>query len=372
MCNGVDAVMKYDGTTVSALGGSPPAGAHKVHVHKGRVWLLEKDKMKASFSSLNTPEEWSGGSSGSIEFKYILKEGDPLYDTNTFVDLQVFLFGDHVALYSGSDPTGSGDYALAQLIKGSGVVATDANINLGTDMAFLHSSGVKSLRQVVTTGQLNINNISETIDPLIRRLIRQNVSGRYAVAHYPKMGLGMLLIDDRIFLYDYARQAWSRIEDADVYGIFSNISGDVFFTGNGYLYQFDSGWSFDGNDVTMEWRKGWIRVSRQGKYFYPKFAELINGHGPVSTIRMTTRFDSSTSIAGNNYPFNTNSVPVLMDEMPPDIWDNCFYMDAEPYVPVRIPLFGKGKSIEISFTNISSDGPIEINDITIQGVLGGL
>jgi len=74
-CNGVDApLISTDGTTWTALGGSPPATAFKPHVHKGRVWMLERtNKMLATHSSLNNPAEYTGGTSGYIDFKFVLK-----------------------------------------------------------------------------------------------------------------------------------------------------------------------------------------------------------------------------------------------------------------------------------------------------------
>lgn len=73
MANGVDAPMKYDGAAVSALGGTPPAKGSIPHVHKGRVWLLDKDAMMAYYSALDAPEDWTTAqNAGYIDFKFMV------------------------------------------------------------------------------------------------------------------------------------------------------------------------------------------------------------------------------------------------------------------------------------------------------------
>jgi hypothetical protein len=61
-----------------------------------------------------------------------------------------------------------------------------------------------------------------------------------------------------------------------------------------------------------------------------------------------------------------------MDEPVPDAWETCFYMDGGDRDPIRAPLFGGGRSVKLAFSNTSALGPIEINDLAIQAVRGGM
>jgi len=39
--------------------------------------------------------------------------------------------------------------------------------------------------------------------------------------------------------------------------------------------------------------------------------------------------------------------------------------------PMRLPVFGYGKAVQVAISNISTNGPIEWTNILIQGVIGG-
>ena len=167
-------------------------------------------------SALNNPEDYTAAlDAGYLDFAFVLKRGDELLDMFTFLNMLVFFFRDHIAIFSGSNPTASGDFALQQLIEGCGVVGTDTVQGLGTDCAFLYNSGVKSLRQVVTTGALNLNDVSEHIDPVIMPDIAGNAGGRWASAHYPKMRCYFILIGNTVWGYSYTWKAWFRMVGTD-------------------------------------------------------------------------------------------------------------------------------------------------------------
>ena len=370
MVNGVDAPMKYDGTTVSALGGSPPATAFRVHTHKGRLWLLEKDnKLLATHSALDDPEDFTTiADAGYLDFKFVLSQGDELLDIATYVDLQIFFFRSQIAIYSGSDPTSSGDYALVQLIQGSGVVSSDVVQGLGTDMAFLYDSGVKSLKQVVTTGSLNIDDPSEVIDPTLR-LEMAGVS-IFSSAHYPKLGWLMVLINDKVWLFSYTWKAWARMVGADVKGMFSTTDGKVYFCGTGFLYEYGSTWTFADVNPVMVWETAWWRLSKSGRTMYPKFIELILYPQATTTIDIETRFDQSTTMGENvqsivTEPSNINVIDDVTD------WDALDPMDEIQHDMPRVPIFGGGKTMQHILKNIS-DQPVEVSEIMLHVTPGGM
>ena len=369
MVNGVDAPMKFDGTTVSALGGTPPATAFKVHVHKGRVWMLEKtDRLLASHSALNNPEDYTTASNaGYIDFKFVLTQGDELLDVKTYIDLQIFFFRNHIAIYSGTNPTSSGNYAIVQLIQGAGVVATDAAIGLGTDMAFVYDSGVKSLRQVVTTGSLNMNDLSEKIDPVLRGLIKTGTV--FSVAHYPKFGWLMMLINETVFIYSYTWKAWGRMVGADVKGMFSTDDGRVFLCGTGFLYEYGSGWDFAGVAPVMEWHMAWVQLSSRGTMTHPKLATVVMHPEAITTLSLETRFDLNNAMSENLTTVDVESDNINYIDSIAD-WDAIAPLDEVLYTQARIPLFGKGRIMQMIFRNTSTL-PVDISDIVIWAVPGG-
>jgi hypothetical protein len=354
---------KYDGTTVSALGGSPPNTSFKSHVHKGRVWMIERtNKMLATHSSLNNPEEYTGGTSGYIDFKYVLKEGDELVDMFTYVDLHVFVFKNHVAIYSGQTPSGvDADYQLVQLIKGVGAITTDVFQTLGTDAFILGRTGIKSLRQIVTTGSMTVEEMSKMISPTIMNEIAAGGSF-YSSAHYPKFGWGLLLLHGNVWAYSYIWKAWSRIVGADIKGMFTGGDGTLYLCGEGYLYQFDSGYSFAGNNIEMEWQTAWLALSRTGDFVYPKMLEIMYYPAEVFSCDFSIIYDFSnisyesivniTGLGGPSFDDVTD-----IDALNP--WDAALSMS------YRLPLFGRGRVASMKFRNVSATGPVEFANLNL-------
>lgn len=374
MCNGVDAPVKYDGSTVAAIGGGVPITTFKFHVHKGRVWALEKvNKLLASHSALLNPLDWTTvNDAGYIDFKFVLPKGDELLDVATFVNFIVFFCRSYIAVYAGNTPSGtSSDFSLAQLISETGVVGTGPVGALGNDLAYLHDTGLKSLSQATVTGNLQANSISAAIDPVLQAEIRVNSAGLYEWAQYPDLSWFLLQIGDRLRVFNYKFKSWSQIAGGDVAGIFAATGRKLYLTGSGRLYEYGKGWSFDTKPIPMFWVAGWWTIGKRGENFYPKVLELENYMGPTTQVNYGVRYDLQVSNEDTASSLYTELVPALMDEPLPDILDNVFLLDQATHFPVRVPLFGGGKSMQMFFHNISDKGPIEFTSMILKGKLGG-
>jgi|GEM_PF-3010412 len=370
MTNGVNAPMKYDGATASTLGGSPPATAFMSHVHKNRVWMLDRtDKMMAYHSALNAPEDYTGAGSGYIDFKYVLKKGDELVDIITYIDLLVFIFKNHIAIYSGSTPSGtSSDFQLVQLIDGIGAVGTGVSVPLGTDIAIMTSQGVVNLKQAAITGSLNMSSLSESIEPTLRIAI--STYGVICAAHYRKYGWLLFLIGGTIYCYSYIWKAWFKIVGADVNWFFTTTDGSLYITGTGNLYAYDSTWGFNGSNIEYVWDTAWLSVAKNDiEYAYPQVLEIMARPKLDATISMSIQYDLRYAMAENVTSFKLSSDQVLVDGLQDfnaiDPLDGIL-----PYDVIRVPLFGRGKIMKIRFSNSSTIGPIELSGFSIISKLG--
>lgn len=380
--NGVNAPMKYDGVNVAALGGQKPGTIlKKSHAHKGRLWAVDAtDKMTAFHSALNNPDDWTtADNAGYIDFRYVLPQGDELLDIKSFVDLIVFIFRNHIVIYSGSDPTANGDFLLTQIVQGNGVVASGCAHSMGMDLFFLQAEGLRSLRQAVTVGNLNINNISKPITPSVQAEIALNTSNIYGIAQYRKNSWLMLLINSKVFIYSYEWKAWGHMsipdpidgeEDRRIFGMFTTANGDLYFVGNGYVYKYGSGYSFAGDNISMWFETGWVNLSRSAYIDYPRLAEIVCYPGAIMEVGLDLGFDFKATMFENFSIFQTLPAPSFMDNAVPDIWDNSFYMDTADFPVIRVPLFGGGRNMKFIFSTTNSDGPLELNQITIQGRRG--
>lgn len=367
MVNGVDAPQKYNGTAVSALGGSPPATAFKVHVHCGRVWMLERaNAMLATHSALNNPEDYTtAANAGYIDFKFVFRRGAKLVDVQTFVDVQVFFFSDSIVIYSGSDPTASGDYKIEQLIDGTGLIGTGAVIPLGTDLAFLSSNGMKTLRQVVTTGSLSVGSISQAIDSDIRKDAAE--AQNFSFAHYQRRGWAIMQIGQSMRIYSYGYNAWSRVVGADCQGIFHASDGRVYICGTGYLYEYGHGSLFDRVAPQFAWETAWLSLG-QGKRAFPKVIDFSAFPSEEILIELRLMYDlqepvTDEVIALRVSPYNMTFIDKVTD------FDAISPFDETIFAQIRAPLYGGGQLLKMRFSAMSKSD-IEISGIAVQTVKG--
>lgn len=372
VCNGVDAPLKTtDGSTYVSLGAGFPVTAFKAHVHKGRVWFLERtNKMRASFTALNDISTIQG----YYDFQYILKKGDELVDIFTYIDLLVFVFKRHIVIYSGNTPADSVnpddiDFAIVQVIEGVGGIKDNTIQGLGDDYPFLSPDGVKTFKQVVTSGNLNLNDMSELIDPdlLLSLASMTNADS----AHYQKLGWYLLKIDSTIRVFDYVKKTWFRIVGADCNGMFTTASGTLYFLGNGFMYQYDPGnvWDFAGTDPVFWWKSGWLRLSKAGLRCSPKLIELLAYPQEAVTLQMSLLFDRNTPLSLNYYDVDISPGDITYIDSESD-FDAIDPFDETAFETFKTMLHGRGKFLQLQFKN-TSDKQIELSDITLQIVEGG-
>lgn len=357
--NGVNTPLKYDGSSFTELS-DYAATCFKTHVHKGRLWLIDSaDTMIAYHSGLMSFDK-----EGYIDFKYVLSEGDELIGMTTFVDLLVFFFRNHIAIYQGNTPSGTNsDFALVHLIKGTGLYFTDAVQNYGTDCLFLSKHGIKTLRQIVTTGSLNIQNVSTLIDPFLNKKIAEG--GSIASAHYPKLGWILFKIGSIIFVYNYLFRSWFRIVGADCNDMFNDLDGNLYFCGNGYLYQYGTGWKFGNQVPLMQWDSAWLQIGNV-KPSSPKVMNIIAFSDKETSANLFYSYDMHQPEINIEQQFKG----IIIDEVTD--WDSIPAIESyQPPEPIRIPLFGRGRYMRLSIRH-EDDAAFELSNIGIQLVIGGI
>src|SRR4030067_239249 len=215
------------------------------------------------------------------------------------------------------------------------------------DFKFLSQSGVKTLKQVVTTGDLNIGDASKALAPVLRSEIAN--SSRFAATHYPELGRLLVLIGSTVWIYQYTYKAWVRMVGADVLGMFGTTDGRLYLCGTGFLYQYDSGKTFAGVNIKWIWETAWLTLAKGLKAFL-KLMEVITFPDTETTVNVQLSYDMNLStmehyMSFQSQPLNLQYIDAITD------WDAVINFDEILYNIVRIPLFGAGKSGKIIFSN---------------------
>lgn len=342
----------------------------KTYVHKNRLWAIGNDRLTAYHSDLQLPTDFTGDGAGYIDFRFVLPVGDELLDISGALNYLVFFFRNHIVIYSGTDPTASGDFAIYQLIANMGIVAAKTVVNVGTDIFFLTDKGVKNLRQVINAGAMNVDNVSAAIDQDIVDAVKANSSGVYDSAHYAKYGLVLFLIGTTIFVYNYRNGSWSRIvipsanDVSKVLSMFRAHDGSLYMGGYDYLFQFDPAvatYNFAGQAPTYKWKTGMLKVTTAESLFFTEMLLRLASF-KAATLTVKARAIGFDTGYEDQSDFNEQTVTITAST-PSDIVMNF----------ARAPLFGAGKYIQLEITetpSIASNDDLEITGLDIHGEIG--
>ena len=133
----------------SGASGTPPQ-ANEALAAFGRMWVADftGDKNTLQFSDSLDGTDWNSGSSGSLNVRTVWPTG---YDEITALAAyngRLVIFGKNsILLYSGASTPSS--MALEDTITNVGCIARDSVQDIGTDLIFLSSTGVRSLGRTI-------------------------------------------------------------------------------------------------------------------------------------------------------------------------------------------------------------------------------
>lgn len=204
-CNGYDALYKWDGTTVTAVAGSPPISKY-LAFHKGRLFLAgQSDPTKLTWSDFADYESWT-----STGFVYVpqSKTGDPITGITVFQDNLVLFTRNTKYILFGDDP---GNFVLRQASGKKGavnnaVIKSDANY-----IYFLSDDGVYRFNG--SQDELMSDPIQTETDNIEDKTkCAAAVQGNYYRLYYPRV---TSVVNDACLLWDILNKLWLR--DTDTY-----------------------------------------------------------------------------------------------------------------------------------------------------------
>lgn len=204
------APLRYDGTnfvTIASLGGTGTVPqANCVIGAYGRLWAADTatDKTIVYYSDLLIGQNWTGGSSGSIDLKSVWTNGmDSIVSIAAFAGNLIIFGKKSIIIYSGA--TNPSTLTLVEHIKGIGCVARDTIQNVGPDILFMSDSGIRSLTRSTQTNLLPFQDVSQHVrDDIVYALsLEANPDAIKAIYHEPE---GFYIIsfptNNQVFYFD--------------------------------------------------------------------------------------------------------------------------------------------------------------------------
>ena len=213
----VDVPIKYDGTTVSNLGGSAPNFAFSC-VHKNHLWGAGVATLPSRlyYSRTLDADDWTHATSGSIDIDP--DDGDRITAIATHKDeLWVFKgpYRGSIHRITGSSNTGSDSFARKTFVNGIGAVSHNTLFRMRDDLGFMWSDGtVHSLAATAAYGDFNEAALSRPIHRYIREhFTLAYLSRAWAVTHVNKsivvfcVPIDTSTFCNQILMMDYSRPA---------------------------------------------------------------------------------------------------------------------------------------------------------------------
>ena len=149
-----DVPMSYDGTTFQNLAGSPPNFAFSAK-HHNYMFAAGVNTAPSTlyYSSSVNPEEWTGGTSGSIQIDP--DDGDKITGLISHKNELWVFKGPHKGSIHRITGTSSSTWARETFIQGVGGVGPNSIFRFGDDIAFMWSDGsIRSLSATAAFGDM--------------------------------------------------------------------------------------------------------------------------------------------------------------------------------------------------------------------------
>lgn len=138
----------------------------------GRLWIVDNatDTQTIYWSDLLTGNDFSGGSSGSINVTKAWPDGYDEVVALAAHNNNLVIFGEHsILLYEGADSPAS--MRLADTVSGVGCIDRNSVQSIGTDILFMSNSGLRSLGRAIQEKALPISDLSLNVKTEIIEVI---------------------------------------------------------------------------------------------------------------------------------------------------------------------------------------------------------
>jgi len=363
----------YDGTTLSLLSGVTTAQyGNEVLSAYGRLWTADMsgDKSTVYWSDLLIGNDWSGGTSGSINIAKVWPDG---YDEIVALAAHnglLIIFGKHsIVVYQGAEAPAT--MVLADTIAGVGCVDRDTVQHTGTDVIFLSHTGLRSFGRTIREKSMPISSLSKTITKDIIQLLQSET--QFRSIYSPEESFYLLTFVDRKTTYCFDLRgtledgslrvtrwpysvftSYARLEDGTLYvGTTDGISEYKGYTDKGDSYRF----KYYSPSLTFG------DVSKLK--FIKKIQPTIVG-GSDSTAFVKFAYDFDTTYRTTN--FTIGSSPV--SEFGVSQYNIDQYTGGTLVVRKSLNATGNGSTVVIGVEADIDGNPLSIQEINILALLG--
>ena len=277
MTNGNENVLKWDGTTISDLLGSPPK-FQSITLHYERVWGtgIKTNPNQVDYSKDLNPEDWTQTINTGGLMELPTWDGGICIAVESIFDNIVVFKQKHIFRIYGTYP---GEYQNKNVFTSTGAIARRSIVNAVTVAFFLSDSGIYAYNGSQT--QLISSPIKDVIASMNSNYADKACAVFYDNKYILAIPTGNSNVNDTIIEYDTLKQSFNIKKGINI-NHFVEYKGKLLFcnddvvSGNSYVYQYDSDTTFNGNNIDAFWESPYNdwnapNTTKTSTYLYATF-----------------------------------------------------------------------------------------------------
>ena len=371
MVDGTNAPAIYNDITFTVLDDAPidVVGANHVVNFKNQLFFSKGSNL--SFTAPFTDNDFTAASGAGT-----INVGNAITGLIIFREQLIIFSERRISRLVGSTIA---DFQLQPVTMDTGCIEEDTIQEVGGDIIFLGPDGLRSLATTDKFGDFSIGVISKPIQTETNRLISQNTSFASVVirekSQYRILGYNANITTDaaRGILATQTEQGiqWAELRGIRAYVADSNYNAStevvVFGHDDGYVYQMESGNSFDGANISASFATPFIPVNdpRLRKTFYKMFLYTDPQGSFTADVSLKYDFEEADVIQPATITFNNASGADAL----------AFYGEAEygtgEYGGTIQRLFdsqliGSGFVVSLVFSSESTNPPYSLDALTFE------
>lgn len=257
MTNGNENILKWDGSTISDLGGSPPK-FQSITLHYERVWGtgIKTNPNQVDYSKDLNPEDWTQTVNTGGLMELPTWDGGVCVAIESIFDNIVVFKQRHIFRIYGTYP---GEYANKNVFTSTGAIARRSIVNAVTVAFFLSNDGIYAYNGSQT--ELISNPVKDVIATMNSNYADKACAVFYDNKYILAIPTGTSTVNDTIIEYDTLKQSFNIKKGINVnhFVEYKNkllFCNDDAISGNSYVYEYNSGTNFNGTNINAYWETG--------------------------------------------------------------------------------------------------------------------
>jgi len=373
--DGVNPPFVYDGTSFTALNSAPTdvIGAEHIVWFKNQLFFAKGDKI--TFTSPYTDSDFNPANGSGV-----ISVGNAITGLIVFREQLIIFSQSRISQLVGNTLS---DFVLKPITLNIGCVDTDTIQEIGADIMFLGPDGLRLLSGTDTFGDYGLAVVSKVIQSEMTSFITSSTSFSSVVikkkSQYRIFGyndnitnqnavgiLGTQTAGDQTGVMAWAelRGIKAYVADGDYFGRTETL---VFANDDGYVYQLESGNSFDGANIIATFSTPFVPLNdpRVRKAFYKLFL-YTDPQGSVTTsVNLKLDFDDDGVIQPETIMLSNQTGIVGFYGSSTSTYGTARYGTKLKKL-FQTQVIGSGFTVSLQFVSDSTDPPFSLDAATLE------